>query len=47
MVVAMTDIRVGGKTFLHGSEGSGVNQELGLHQEAGALCMAKPSSRDK
>jgi hypothetical protein len=46
-VVATNDIRVGDKIFLHGSEGSGVDQELGLHQEPGALCMAKPSSRDR
>jgi hypothetical protein len=32
---------------LHGPEGLGVSQELGLHSAAGVPCQAKPSSRDQ
>jgi hypothetical protein len=43
----MNAIKAGDKVFLHGPEGLGVSQELGLHEEAGVPCKAKPGSRDK
>jgi hypothetical protein len=43
----MNAIKAGDKVFLHGPEGLGVSQELGLHEEAGVPCKAKPGWRDQ